>query len=82
MKQLDDYTPSVRQAVLKLRAADLDPAVLDDMTSVIVDLVAAKLLEKANEKLREQLVKRDAKWRAHVETLREEITRLRAQRRT
>ena len=80
MKPLDDFSPTVREAIVKLRTQPLDPETLDAMVEAIMALVAPKLLEQVNQKLKEVLAIRDAKWRAVVAKLRAEITRLLSRR--
>ena len=66
MTPLDDFPPSVRQAVVRLRAMDLDTETLADVAEVVVACMLPRLTAAVEERVQEAVRRRDAQWKARI----------------
>ena len=73
---LDDFSPSVRAAVLKLRGQDLDPGDREALAEVMWAVAMPTLLAHMDTVIAKRMEAQEATWRAHVAKLRAEIERL------
>jgi hypothetical protein len=67
MTPLDDFPPTVRASVLRLRRLNLDTETLEAVAEVLAAVLLAKLIVAVEERVKEAVAKRDRQWKARLE---------------
>jgi hypothetical protein len=66
MTPLDDFPPTIRESVVRLRAMDLDVETLEALAEVLLALVIPRLTVAVEARVKEAVAKRDAQWKAKL----------------